>query len=106
MAARIRLLSLVLLVACATNRPSSNGELTVNVVSERPPVVRGYELMRVPALLEQQLRRDLPSTRGTLDLRLVADGYESPAGIPTASPIAWFAVEFTLRDSAGRTVAS
>ena len=101
----------LLLAACASNPTPHDGALIVNIVSDAAPVVRGYELQRVPELLEKQLRQDLGTTRGTLEVRLVNDSYVFPPSTPIASrgsepelTIAWFAVEFTLKDAAGQTV--
>ena len=100
----------LLLAACASNPTTHDGALIVNIVSDAAPVVRGYELQRVPELLEKQLRQELGTTRGTLEVRLVNDSYVFPPSTPPSRAsepeltIAWFAVEFTLKDSAGQTV--
>jgi hypothetical protein len=100
----------LLLAACASNPAPHDGALIVNIVSDAAPVVRGYELQRVPELLEKQLRQELGTTRGTLEVRLVNDSYVFPPSTPPSRAsepeltIAWFAVEFTLKDSAGQTV--
>src|SRR5881396_2005417 len=105
----MRRLCLALLFAgCASNQTLHHGALNVNVASDRPPVVRGYELTRVPALLEKLLRDDLTMGRGTLDLHFVSDGYELPANTTLSRlddpqfSISWFAVEFTLKNSSGQ----
>lgn len=108
----MRFLCIALLLAgCASNPAPHDGALIVNIVSDTAPMVRGYELQRVPELLEKQLRQDLGTTSGTLEVRLVNDSYVFPPSTPIASrgndlepTIAWFAVEFTLKDSAGQTV--
>jgi len=101
----------LLLAGCASSPAPRDSALIVNIVSDAAPVVRGYELARVPGLLEKQLRQDLGTTRGTLDVRLVNDSYVFPPSTPMATrgdepepTIAWFAVEFTLKDAAGQTV--
>lgn len=108
----------VLLGGCATNRSlpvasTDRHALTVTVASEEPPVVRGYELTRVSALLQSLLREDLASadlTRGgTVELRLLSDSYVLPGSIRSLRTdlqvsITWFAVDFRVMNASGQMV--
>lgn len=111
----------ILIAGCATHSTpqAAGGErITVTITSAEVPVVRGYSLPRVPALMKALMRDDFIETSRRLRLEspisvevaLQNATHEYPSSIPPVrsddpqTTIPWFVVEYKLATPARQTL--